>query len=88
MLVLQPNGPSLRCGGSPRATNPSTLTTEPGQRVTGNRQRKSTAPGDIIRIVNDPVSAVGVGKDADEVEADLFVEDISFIHVLLGVFLK
>lgn len=38
--------------------------------------------------MDDPVSAVGVGEDADEVESDLFVEDFGFIHILLGVFLQ
>lgn len=34
------------------------------------------------------VCAVRVGEDADEVEADLFIEDISFIHILLCVLLQ
>ena len=46
------------------------------------------APRDIIRIMDDPVGTVGIGEDADEVEADILVEDVGFVHVFLGVFLQ
>ncbi len=35
-----------------------------------------------------PVGAVFIGEDADEIEADLLVKDISFVHILLRVFFE
>lgn len=48
----------------------------------------SVSPADIVRVMFNSVGTVGIGEYPDEVEADFFVENRGFEHILLGVFFE